>query len=503
WESTPNMGLCEKISSDAGILFGRTLQLFAGKTPMGFHIRRGSVFLTQLRLQWVKLQEIYTQKQIATSQSVGQTAWEPPLVVQLLGSEDNVVGPDDGIDIVTGQDFIYLDMPFTDHEDITNLEAPPQQGGVPLCPKSVARYKVFKEALTASRIKLQQIDMTVEDAMLPPPDLTVTDVVFVVHGIRDRGFWTKKIGNRVVQRFDQLAQAHIPTPGVQPPKAAMVTSTYGYFPMLPFLFSEERRLHVRWLMRQYARTRALFPKADFHYVGHSNGTFLAAMALQEYPACRFSRIVFAGSVVNGYYNWKRLVKEGKIDAMLNYTATGDLVVAWFPNIYQCLGSRELGGGGHDGFRDMSPTGKLESFPQQGWRMLCAIRWPWSKAVAGAVAGAAANSGAPPPIAGTVDSNGNLHQLRYITGGHGSGITESRWDEIADFVATKTVPLPHTTGMAPDRKFWIVWASFPPFPVWLGAIGLTLGVLWLIWWLTHSPAILIIVIYLIYLALISF
>jgi len=42
----------------------------------------------------------------------------------------------------------------------------------------------------------------------------------------------------------------------------------------------------------------LYPGASsFSYLGDNGGTYLLAAALLENPACRFDRVVFAGSMV--------------------------------------------------------------------------------------------------------------------------------------------------------------------------------------------------------------
>ena len=61
-------------------------------------------------------------------------------------------------------------------------------------------------------------------------------------------------------------------------------------------------------MDRYAEARARYPRAELDYVGHSNGTYLAAKALHDYPAAHFKHIVFAGSVVRRDYDWLALIK---------------------------------------------------------------------------------------------------------------------------------------------------------------------------------------------------
>jgi hypothetical protein len=59
----------------------------------------------------------------------------------------------------------------------------------------------------------------------------VEDIVFVIHGIRDKGYWTHKIARRVQAMAKQR-------PGDI--RFATETSSYGYFPMLSFLLPGKR-----------------------------------------------------------------------------------------------------------------------------------------------------------------------------------------------------------------------------------------------------------------------
>jgi alpha-beta hydrolase superfamily lysophospholipase len=106
---------------------------------------------------------------------------------------------------------------------------------------------------------------------------------------------------------------------------------------------------MEWLMDQYTEDKALYPYARFSFVGHSNGTYLLARALQEYPRCRFERVVFGSSVVNRHYDWAKIAGNKQIKEVLNYVATADWVVACFPKALQTMHWQDLGSAGHDGF----------------------------------------------------------------------------------------------------------------------------------------------------------
>jgi pimeloyl-ACP methyl ester carboxylesterase len=151
-------------------------------------------------------------------------------------------------------------------------------------------------------------------------------------------------------------------------------------------------------MDQYAEARARYPRADFHYVGHSNGTYLAAQALKDYPAARFKRIVFAGSVVRRDYKWSALTQPTKsnpkapprVEKVLNYVATADWVVALFPKGLEPWRVFNLGSAGHDGFDEASEQGPV-------------------------------------------------YEVEYIVGDHGAGHQESNWEDIGRFIVFGETP----------------------------------------------------------------
>jgi hypothetical protein len=157
-------------------------------------------------------------------------------------------------------------------------------------------------------------------------------------------------------------------------------------------------------MDRYVDAKARYPNATFHYVGHSNGTYLAARALEDYPAARFQRIVFAGSVVRSGYAWeKRIVESRQVEAVMNYVASSDLVVGIFPAAF---GWFDLGGAGHTGFRDLQYRPPGAAVPRVFQRQIGA---------------------------------NTSYQVHFAHGGHGAGIVETQWDEIAKFIVNGWPP----------------------------------------------------------------
>jgi hypothetical protein len=222
------------------------------------------------------------------------------------------------------------------------------------------------------------------DSLPPPPDEAVTQVTFVIHGIRDDGYWTR----RIAQRIHEAAGRH----GQPLASYRSITSSYGYFAMLPFIWPWIRREKVEWLMDEYVGAVSRYPHANFSYVGHSNGTYLLARALQDYPAVHFRNVLFAGSVVRRDYPWRQFIADGRVSRVVNMVATADWVVAIFPSGLEPLRRFDLGGAGFGGFRR-----------------------------------AAAEPG--------------LHEIHYVAGGHSAALVETQWPRIAEFVVADTIPAP--------------------------------------------------------------
>jgi hypothetical protein len=260
WSITHHLNLITAAQLYFGSVFGNFLLSALGKRLIIFQIRRGAPFLTNLRLQWIAMQKraLRDGRRLATT-------------IQLLGTVDDLVAPNDNIDLTTGRDFLYLDVPASGHVNVIDLDDTNEGQG---------RRRIFRLALTASNDEIQRQSRTPADPTLAQVRPDVTNVIFVVHGIRDAGYWTQRIARKVESLGD-----------IPPRIYASETSTYGYFPMIPFLLPSRRRAKVEWLMDQYVEARVLYPNAEFAYVGHSNGTYLLAHAFEIYPDCRFSRCV--------------------------------------------------------------------------------------------------------------------------------------------------------------------------------------------------------------------
>lgn len=384
-------------------LFGLIGHLSPGDwRPTLFDARLGAPFIVQTRLHWMAYRRLHAgvrSKVIAESQ-LPVHGIKDPIVVQLVGRQDSFTSPLDLVDVAVdgydpsapqhGRRYFYVEMLNTDHDHATVFTGTADGN---------ARRTLFINALTQSSPGLEKIasDPSLLADDIPQIDSSVTDVVFIMHGIRDDGFWTHHIAKVIREHAASSA-----------PSIRARTPSYGYFAMLPFILPWIRRQKVEWLMDQYVGSRAQFPNAEFNYVGHSNGTYLAARGLKDYADARFKHVFFAGSVVRRDYDWLSLVRNGRVGKIHNVPAAADWVVALLPKSVERWKKIDLGGAGFDGF---DQAGKDPNITQS---------------------------------------------IGFANGKHSAAITETQWPHIAAFITNGTVPpaLP-PTDFVKSRAAWLV------------------------------------------------
>lgn len=398
WSVSHTAGISRGITMWIGERIGR-LMAALGRPLTVMSVHHGAPFITQLRLQWLAM----------------QSPAKDLRVVQLLGTVDDVVAPADTIDPVTGQNFIYLEVPHTTHENVVQMEKSEHA--------SFARRTAFQQAVGESEPTLgRDLPGLVREAHAERIDTEgrVSDVVFIIHGIRDEGHWTERIGRRVQRR----AAAETARDG-KDRNVEVVTAGYGYFPMLSFLQPGARQEKVEWLMNQYTIAKARFPKAKFSYVGHSHGTYLVAEAMERYPAVQFKNVLFAGSVVRTDYQWG----PRRVEKILNIRAHNDAVVAWFPTALEQMGWQDVGGAGFAGFLPEEHTQtKVVNMPD------------------------------------------------FARGGHGAALEEVWWESIAGFVVTGNFAPP---DLIEKQQSWVRWPAQAAWSVWILLAGLVMLGYWVI------------------------
>ena len=343
WQIDLHMGLKRAFLWQSGVFIFSAydlLRVIFGLRPHHasiMSVRRGGDFITQLRIQWLRMRHAKKHKKrdelhhamvhgAEYHPSIGQA-----ITVQLLGSIDDIVSPDDNVDLISGSDFYYFDVPYSGHKDVIRLD----DGDA-----GVMRAMLFRKALIYTKSQLGECSIIPHDDPRIRPNHKKRHIIFVLHGIRDEGHWTSKVARKVLE----LARCHnrLDEFGIE-------TAAYGFFPILPFLLPWKRRQKVEWFMDRYAEMVARYPNAHFDFIGHSNGTYCLAKSLKLYSCCRVRNVVFAGSVVRQGFDWDKYI-PAQAASVLNYVATADWVVGFFPNFFETIPVADLlGGAGHRGF----------------------------------------------------------------------------------------------------------------------------------------------------------
>ncbi len=312
--------------------------------PVGQLIRsyeQGSPFVANLRIQW---------------QNVEQEKVPIPPTIQLLGTEEELVSLKDNADVQFCQNFIFFNVHNTGHLNAANFHEPVygeyrKSVFVHALTESIADLEDTQDLLPVSKMGSQDPSTSATlGASKTDQEKEVTDVIFVMHGIRDYGQWT----HQVKKRADAIAKEH----GL---KIQVITPRYKRFSLLDFLCPMSRQRKVRWFLDEYTEAYARFPKARFHFIGHSYGTYLLAEALKQYAACRFDRVVFTGSVVPRRYPWDSMIHtveaRKRVEVLRNDLASDDWVVATFPRFFEQvwelthINLADLGAGGVLGFEE--------------------------------------------------------------------------------------------------------------------------------------------------------
>jgi alpha-beta hydrolase superfamily lysophospholipase len=318
----------------ASIWLGGTVARLTGTGRLLLDLQRGAPFVADARVQWLSL----TRNEAA----YGRRA--PLQTIHLLGDRDDIVSRADATDLGIARNTLFVTLTGTTHAGIVSDTDP-------------ATREQVRAAIVGDLAALA-IDQTSPIRELPE----VTRLVFVMHGIRDYGDWTDHVRSALER---ELGARDGSAAGL-----AIVNKKYGYFPMLSFLLYWDRQYNVRKFVDEYTECLARYPNVErIDFVGHSNGTYLLASALQRYRTVKVNRVYFAGSVVPKHYPWRQLLDAGRAEEVVNVVASKDWVVAVFPKLFEQVadwrgvqptsGLLDLGAAGFRGFQAADdPLGRV-------------------------------------------------------------------------------------------------------------------------------------------------
>lgn len=256
----------------------------------------GSDFMSRLRVDWIAFNRLDRMK---------------PVVVHLLGSNDEFVGREDVIDLEQFPNAIAIGVPDATHADV-------------VVPKP-STIDQMRRAFTALPSMNHDVPMA-----------GGTDrIYFLLHGIRDSRGCFKQVADLLEERS---------------PDAKIIVPTYGYLSARGFLSARYRNRFVSWFVDQVSEQMARNPYAKFYFAGHSNGTYILGESLKRIPRMTFEHVYIAASVLPVEYEWGDAIeKNEQVKFVRSDMGTEDWPVGVLCRVLNKLGKKEIGPGGFDEF----------------------------------------------------------------------------------------------------------------------------------------------------------
>ena len=283
-------------------------------------IYRGSDFLTNLRIKWIRHFARLAEEQNSRECWPDGREKRLPKVIQLLGTEDGLVTQGDSKDVLSSQEAYDISVFGANHNDIYRLEV----GDVEL------RYSVIRDAFCAESF-----------ASRPAPESQrdIRRVIFVLHGIRASNVdgWIKDI-EKEIERRDSVG-------------TIVIHPTYGYFSAAQFILPSVRRRNITTFQDWYTEALSEYPMAEYSIIAHSNGTYIVGYSLVATPEMRFANIALAGSVLprNFWQSFEGARLKYQAKRIQNHRANRDVPVALLCSALRGLRMRDIGTGGFAGF----------------------------------------------------------------------------------------------------------------------------------------------------------
>jgi len=294
--------------------------LRAFKPMLTQHLMRGSSFVSDLRIRWMR--------------NFAAISGNAPTIVQILGNNDGIVTRADSVDLDQFPKAFHLSIADAPHRLLHRLEK---------APDPEARYAIFKMALLKNHM---------ENADVRIPSEGKQRIVFVLHGIRAANRdWVHDAEKVIRQQMGN--DTEVVTPG------------YGYLSALEFAIPVLHQRPIQRFQNLYSDYLATSPGADFYFLGHSNGTYILGQSLKDLEGMRFKHIALAGSVLPRDFPWRQLWKNGQFVALRNDQSNHDVPVGILCNGLRGLGRRDVGVGGFEGFNDKDNHIQQYSFHRGG------------------------------------------------------------------------------------------------------------------------------------------
>lgn len=271
---------------------------FLGIGKMLRSMLRGEDFISRLRIDWIKYSTDASNK---------------PLVVHVLGGNDEIVKKDDVIDLEEFPNSFAVPVPGASHFSVI----------VPTAKSSFALTRAFTDNFKS------------EEATQSRHSEPAKNIVILMHGIRD----SRKCFRRVANRIEN-----------EDPSTMVIVPSYGYLSARRVLSTTARNQLVPWLIDMISDKLARHPGATISYAGHSNGTYVLGETLKRLPRLQLNNVYLGASVLPTDYPWEEVIDDlQQVKHLRCDMGTEDWPVGVICKGLNELGVQSLGAGGADEF----------------------------------------------------------------------------------------------------------------------------------------------------------
>jgi hypothetical protein len=172
------------------------------------------------------------------------------------------------------------------------------------------------------------------------PDRKKNNVVILLHGIRASALhWPNQLAPLIAEESDFM----------------VLCPDYGYFTALRFAIPRLHRRPLRWFQDQYSNVLADNPSATFHFVGHSNGTYLLGQSMLAIKGMQFKRVFLGGGVLPAEFPWDDVDSglKDRFEILINAFCHSDYVVGVLCSILRGMFRFDVRTAGFERFQSLA------------------------------------------------------------------------------------------------------------------------------------------------------
>jgi hypothetical protein len=237
-----------------------------------------------------------------------------PRVVNIRGTEDNLVYDEDAVDVEKDPLAAYVKVIGANHDSVIQ--------------PTEKNFDQLLEAFVGDPA-----------ARVAPVTESKDRVYFLLHGMRSSKYFMQELAERLRHGTNIVVR----------------NLEYDYISLLAFLSPSYRHVTASKFTDEFIQRFAENPHARFIFAGHSNGTCILGEAIQNAPRMKFDRLYFGGSALPRSFDWHTLISRKQVYFVRSDHGSKDWAVGILARAIEQMSPRlsflrGVGSGGYDGFK---------------------------------------------------------------------------------------------------------------------------------------------------------